>query len=379
MSRGRRARNPAFATWIGGLAALLIAIGSGPSPERAAAVRRFSQVAAVSLVEVGLTGLLRAVDEVAAWDALVSTLFGQLVAVKIGLLVVLAGLGAVNRFRSVPAAERSLRGLRRVGGLEVGAAAVVLVASAMLTSLVPPSLARVAARQPPPPRVTASGTAGAVRATLEVTPGYPGLNRFTLRAYDASNRAVLGAVTLRFQMPGRPEVEASTLTLARGADGSYGGLGSNLSLFGEYAVTASVDQRPQPLEVPFQVTTTLSPAQLRQMTMGGAPMVHGLALSNGWRLEAYLTPGHEGRNTLHVNLTDRRGGPVTVNTTPAVTARRGGAAKTLSLLRLAYGTPSANQFYAAGVFTAGTWDFQVSLDAPDGVRVQARFSLTVER
>jgi copper transport protein len=370
----------AFATWIGGLAAVLIAVGSQPSPAKASAVRRFSQVAAISLGVVGLTGLLRALDEVAAWAALVGTLFGQLVVVKVGLLLALAALGAWNRFRSVPAAERSLRGLRRVGRLEIGVAGVTLVASAILTSLVPPFLVQTAAKQPPPPVVVARAAAQAVKATLEVTPGYPGQNRFTLRAYDSkTSQAVAGNVTLRFDMPARPEVAGSTLDLTRAADGSYVALGDNLSLIGDWRVTALVDQSAVPLEVPFQVTCNPTPQQLHQMTMGDMPMVYGVRLTNGWQLQAYLTPGRTGRNTLHLAFTDQRNGPVVVNGTPVVTARLGSTTRSLQVLRLAFGTPTTNQFYAVGTFSTGRWSFRVTATADDGTSLEATFSLTLGR
>jgi copper transport protein len=371
----------AFATWIGGLAALLIAVGTQTSPARAAAVRRFSQVAAASLAVVGLTGLLRALDEVAAWAALAGTLFGQLVVVKVGLLLPLAGLGAWNRFRSVPAVEHSMRGLRRVGRAEIGLAAVILVASAILTSLVPPFLVQTAARQPPPPVVLARAAGmQALKATLEITPGYPGQNRFTLRAYDAkTSRAVEGTVTLRFDMPARPEVAASTLDLTRAADGSYVALGDNLTLIGDWRVTALVDQSQGPVQVPFEVACGPTPQQLHQMTMGSMPMVYGVHLANGWQLQAYLTPGRAGRNTLHVAFTDQRNGPVVVRNSPAVTARQGSTTRTLQLLRLAYGTPTTNQFYAVGTFTTGRCDFHVTATTDDGTRLDSTFSLTLAR
>jgi copper transport protein len=368
-----------FAVWIGGLAALLFAIGTRPSLERAAAVRRFSQVAAVSLVVVGGTGLVRALDEVAAWAALVTSLFGQLVLLKVGLLAALAALGGVNRFRSVPAAERSLAGLRRVGRGELGVAAVTLVASAMLTSLVPPAFVSVAAKQPPPPMVVAQGSGAGVRGTLGVSPGYPGPNRFTLRAYDARTvSAVVGQVTLHFQMPARPEVAESALDLRRAADGSYGAVGSNISLIGDWSIRAVIQRAAGAVEMPFLVTS--SPNQEQQhagMTMGNTPMVHGIRLANGWYLDAYLTPGHTGRNTLHLIFTDQRNGPVDVPNVPVLRAGQGRATRTLQVLRLGFGTPAPNHFYAAGAFSAGRWNFRVAATAGDGSPLAAQFALTV--
>ena len=74
-------------------------------------------------------------------------------------------------------------------------------------------------------------------------------------------------------LPSRPEQEASTLPLQKAADGSYSALGANLSLIGDWMVTAVVEQGSRPVEVPFQVTCRPSPEQLQQMTMGRMPMV----------------------------------------------------------------------------------------------------------
>jgi copper transport protein len=368
-----------FAAWIGGLTALLFAIGSRPSLEKAAAVRRFSQVAAVSLVVVGATGLVRALDEVAAWAALVTSAFGQLVLLKVGLLAALAVLGAVNRFRSVPAAERSLAGLRRVGRGEIGVGAVTLVASAMLTSLVPPAFVSVSAKQPPPPMLVARSIGAGVEGTLGVSPGYPGPNRFTLRAYDARTvRAVVGQVTLHFQMPARPEVADSALALRRAADGSYGAVGSNISLIGDWSIRAVIQRGASAVEMPFLVTS--GPNQEQQhagTTMGNTPMVHGIRLANGWHLDAYLTPGRTGRNTLHLIFTDQRNGPVDVPSIPVLRAGQGRATRTLQVLRLAFGTPTTNHFYAASAFSAGRWNFRVAALAGDGTQLAAEFALTV--
>jgi putative copper export protein len=374
----------AFAAWIGGLAALLVALGSRSSPDKAAAVRRFSQVAAVSLLVVGVTGLLRALDEVAAWSALAATLFGQLVLVKVALLACLAALGAWNRFRAVPVAARSLLVLRRVGRLEIGVAGVVLLASAILTSLVPPALAQSAAKQPAPARLLVQGRAlasaagVAVRATLEVSPGYPGLNRFVVRGDDAhSTQALGGKVVLHFEMPSRPELPASTLTLSHAADGTYSADGSNLSLIGDWVVTAQLGQASTPVEIPFAVACSPSPEQLQQMTMGRMPMLYGIRLGANSQLEVYLSPGRPGRNTLHLVFTDLRDAPLSVRDRPAVTVKQSGSVRTLTVLRLGFATPTSNQFYATDAFAAGRWDFVLRATAGDGSPLDARFSLTI--
>jgi uncharacterized membrane protein len=112
----------AGAIWLGGLFALLL--------ERGRAVHRFSAAAGVALLAVATTCTVRAVIEIGAWDRLWSTTFGELVVAKALLLLLLAGLGAVNRYRNVPAAARAVTGLRRVGRAEVTVAVDALLATA---------------------------------------------------------------------------------------------------------------------------------------------------------------------------------------------------------------------------------------------------------
>ena len=128
----------AGALWLGGLFALLLGIRGLTGEARGRAVRRFSTTAGIALVAVAASGTVRAVIEIGAWDRLTSTTFGKLVLVKIALLLLLAGLGAVNRFGNVPKASRVVRGLQRVGSIEVMVALGALVVAAALVNEEPP-------------------------------------------------------------------------------------------------------------------------------------------------------------------------------------------------------------------------------------------------
>ncbi|HZX37931.1 MAG TPA: copper resistance protein CopC [Streptomyces sp.] len=86
----------AVATWLGGLAALLTALYCAPSIERAA-VRRFSTVAFNSVVVLAATGLYQAWRQVGSWSALTGTSYGQLLLVKVGLIVVMVGVAWISR------------------------------------------------------------------------------------------------------------------------------------------------------------------------------------------------------------------------------------------------------------------------------------------
>ncbi|QEV19006.1 copper resistance protein CopC [Streptomyces alboniger] len=86
----------AVAAWLGGLAALVVALYRTSSVE-AVAVRRFSRVAFASVVVLAATGLYQSWRQVGSWSALTGTSYGQLLLVKIGLVVVLVGVASISR------------------------------------------------------------------------------------------------------------------------------------------------------------------------------------------------------------------------------------------------------------------------------------------
>ncbi|MFD9372186.1 copper resistance CopC/CopD family protein [Streptomyces sp. NPDC060020] len=86
----------AVATWLGGLAALLVALHKVPGMERAA-VRRFSTVAFVSVLVLAVTGVYQSWRQLGSWSALTGTDYGQLLLVKVGLVAVLLGVAYLSR------------------------------------------------------------------------------------------------------------------------------------------------------------------------------------------------------------------------------------------------------------------------------------------
>jgi len=123
--------------WAGGLAALLVALGPLDAAERVRAAKRFSAAAGVALLVIAASGAQRAISEVGAWGRLWSNTFGKWVLLKIALFAVLAGLGALNRYRNVGKAGTSPRPLRRAVGIELLVIGVVLVATGFLQNLAP--------------------------------------------------------------------------------------------------------------------------------------------------------------------------------------------------------------------------------------------------
>ncbi|MFK8906474.1 copper resistance protein CopC [Streptomyces sp. YS-3] len=85
-----------MATWLGGLATLLVALHLTPAVERSA-VRRFSRIAFWSVCVLVATGLYQAWRQVGSWSALTGTGYGQLLLVKGGLIAVLLSAAYVSR------------------------------------------------------------------------------------------------------------------------------------------------------------------------------------------------------------------------------------------------------------------------------------------
>lgn len=140
----------AASVWLGGLVALGLALRSGG---HALLLRRFSNIAVVSVALLGVSGVVRALSELNAVSQLWTTGYGRALLVKTGLLAVLVSIGWVNRYRLVP--RRSVDGLRRNVAAELVLLVGLVVAVALLTDLRPgrdrAAAAAVSTAKGPPP------------------------------------------------------------------------------------------------------------------------------------------------------------------------------------------------------------------------------------
>ncbi|MFE0256609.1 copper resistance CopC/CopD family protein [Streptomyces sp. NPDC059010] len=89
----------AVAGWLGGLTALLFALYRAPAgtPLDAPAVRRFSRLAFGSVLALVATGIYQSWRQLGSWSAFTGTRYGQLLLVKIGLVVLLVGIAWISR------------------------------------------------------------------------------------------------------------------------------------------------------------------------------------------------------------------------------------------------------------------------------------------
>ncbi|GLV89703.1 transport integral membrane protein [Streptomyces lavendulae subsp. lavendulae] len=113
----------AVATWLGGLSALLVSLHKVPGIERSA-VRRFSNVAFVSVVVLAVTGVYQAWRQTGSWSALTGTEYGRLLLLKVALVAVLLGVAYMSRkwtarLAEAPAAREGAAS--EAGGQEVTA------------------------------------------------------------------------------------------------------------------------------------------------------------------------------------------------------------------------------------------------------------------
>jgi copper transport protein len=343
----------AVGVWLGGLAALLLGVRGKPSELKGAAVRRFSAVAAYALAAVAVTGLLRAVNEVGSWADLFTTGYGQLVLVKVALLLGLAGLGAINRYRNVPRAGTSLTGLRRISGGELTLAIGALAAAAVLATLVPPAQAPAAARTPAAFTARGSDFATSVRARLEVNPAIPGPNRFDLRVtdYDTGEPVDAQRVSLGFSYLGGADVADSRLDLRPTENGAYRATGSNLSIGGPWQVTALVQRGTDSVEVPLQVATLCEALEIPGQ--GGEPTIYTVEVPETGSVEGYLISLGGGQTEVHFTFLDAQGRPVNVEGDPAMLAgQRGQEPHELQPEFLSRG-----HYFAVARLTPGDWRF----------------------
>ena len=172
----------AVGIWVGGAVGLLVALRATAARSRLA--RRFSAAALVSAVVVAVTGTVSAFIQLGSWDALTSTGYGQLVAVKVAGFVILVTFGWMNRRHLVPIVERAASPLLRSLRWEVLVAVGVLAVTAVLVDQPP---GRTSVDQPYNASVTVEGAT----VQLTVTPARTGPNDMHLYFYDASTGEAL--------------------------------------------------------------------------------------------------------------------------------------------------------------------------------------------
>ncbi|WP_171164858.1 FixH family protein [Streptomyces sp. I05A-00742] len=294
--------------WLGGLAALLIALRADVPPT-GGAVRRFSRLAFAAVCVLVATGLYQAWRQVGSWDALTGTEYGRWLLVKAGLVVVMVVLASFSRRWTARLTDRApARKPRQKTGSEgpgaKGAGAKEAGGS--------PERAAQLARQ----RAAMDRAAG--RRQRDADPGRSGLRRAVLA--ESAVAVVLLAVTtvLTTTQPGRAETEQRQA--GRRATGEAPAAG---------------------------------PAEARIAYDTGGKDGRGTA-------RITVAPGRSGANTVDVALTDPAGRPVDV---PEVTVSFTEKEKSIGPLRAPLERLSAGRLRASGfqLPMAGRWQLTLTV------------------
>lgn len=339
------------AAWVGGLAALLIVLRSTPREERLPLARRFSTWAGIALAGVAMTGLFRAIDEIGSFAGFLTTDFGRIVLLKTGFLVVLAGLGALNRYVNLRSPERFRGWFSRVGGGEIVAAVAIIGLSALLVNLTPPASAAGPIAPVARPIVASGSDFGtSVKLRLVATPGTVGANQFDVAVvdYDTGQPVDASAVSLKLQLVSQSGVEPATLALQKTTTGHFSATSPALSIDGIWQATATVTLPGGAVDVPLVVATTVPVQPVTQNASPGVPTIYTVQLGTAGSAQLYLDPGTPGTNDVHVTFFDPTGGALAIESAAIAVTDASGAGRLLSPRTLDVGHFVATTDVAAG-------------------------------
>ncbi len=176
--------------WAGGLAFLLIALWRVRSEERwqftARAAPRFSALAVVSIAALLTAGVISGFFEVGSWRGLWETTFGQLLLVKVALVLPVLALGAFNNRVSVPrlrakiASALERRRFLVSAAVELALAVVIVGVTAALVAE-PPAKAQLVGETGP---VSRDVFVHPYQVNVVVDPGRTGSNQLRVNVLD---------------------------------------------------------------------------------------------------------------------------------------------------------------------------------------------------
>jgi copper transport protein len=257
--------------WVGGLISLGVLLWTSARRLQrfsrirfhAAAIARFSPWAAATVALIILSGAFNAIVEVPATRGLISTAYGRTLLIKIGLIVPLLAVGALNAFilrprlieaagesagKGLDAAARLERRLYRTVGVEAVLAVLVILATGFLLIL-PPTRGVLASNRVSTPQANGSSVyqnkavAGDLAIQLTVTPNKVGDNQFRIELSDHDG-PVSNASLVRLQFNfADPKFGTSEVVLPSTGNGVYQTSGANFAQVGRWGVTVVV-RRP---------------------------------------------------------------------------------------------------------------------------------------
>ena len=365
----------AGACWAGGLLLLVLLLRERRGDPPVAAARRYSNMALGAIAIVVASGVIRSVTELGGLGALGDTLqtsYGRTLAIKVGVVLAVLGLGAYNRMRGVRRLETDHRPLRRVAGIELVAIAGILLLTATLTSFAPPAGTSPASAAAPANTVVLTGSdfATTIDVTVTVTPAQPGPNLFRadVTAYGTDQAVGADAVTIRLRSVTRPQLPTSTVALRADGDG-WVAQALDPSVDGTYRLSVQVRTGASVTEVPLTLVTRSSGT----ITTAPAPGGDTIALAtfeDGIRLQA--TNSATSPTQVHVTAFAADGSELPLRDLVIVASPATGEPERLAIERFTPGHLAATADLAPG-----TWTLDAVATARDGRTFQCTWQTVV--
>src|SRR3989441_6659826 len=233
----------AISVWTGGVVALLVLVllrarESTPEQRRilGATVWRFSVTALIAVTLLVTAGTLQAFDRLVLINDLYETPYGIALAVKIAMLVIALGIGALNLLRWGPRLRAGLAAraaLVRDTIAESAIFVVIILAAAFLTAFAPPA-------QPSAAAYDQTQHVSGLRLEMLVASAQPGRNRYVLRVHQGLVPVQSAEkVAFRFTMIEHDMGEQELVAVER-APGEYVADGSPTAMFGTWRIQAIV-------------------------------------------------------------------------------------------------------------------------------------------
>ena len=216
----------AGSVWLGGLVGLALTLPALAGQEDAAAqtLTRFSTVAAGVLVAVAATGSVLAWRIVGSWDVLFDSAYGQLLLVKIAVVLVVVAVAGWNRFVLLPRVRPSSRRSRRRGATTGSTAriaatirveAALLVVALLLTGFLVNRSPTVTEERPG----AQTAKLGDLTTRVAITPGIRGRNSIRVQIEDPAG-APLKLARLPTVGVRSGELDLGTVPVARAGPGT---------------------------------------------------------------------------------------------------------------------------------------------------------------
>jgi hypothetical protein len=289
------------------------------------------------------------------------------------VVLVVIGLGAINRYRSVGRLATDASPLRRIASTEVVAAVGILLLTATLTSYAPPTSGPGGSQTGPGNVVTITGSDLATTTTvsLTVTPAQPGPNlyRATVTAYGTDTPAQADALTLQLNSVTQPSLPGASVRFKPDGNGGWVAQSLDPSTPGTFAMQAQLRSGASVTQVPLTLVTRSA----GDITTGLAPdneTVANASFTDGVRLQGTSSPGTP--TQLHLTAFASNGTELPLSDLELAASPATGAPIHLKVQRF-----SPGHFAASPTLTPGTRTIDAVATTRDGQAYQVTWQAPV--